>query len=279
MKEDHDDLRDKTDEAIAEYRAKRGKRIGDWMQTHTGVFYPFDPRPEEVSEIDIAHSLARIIRFLGHGETYTVAKHSLLASRMVPTEHAFAALIHDAAEAYFGDWIRPVKKALFFLVDGEMTPGYVVEQRIHSAICRRFGVDADMPDCVKRADNTLLATEARDIMGGQRVPWAPMPAPLPEQITLSTVSMDEFLWLKRFYELRPDIDSAKVHDTIPCGPPPPEPDLEPSVGDAVKLCDRCQHWKASVWGLDMYCNISRFKRCVFEPINPTPDELRKIGAI
>lgn len=42
-------------------------RRGDWFQTFLGeMFYPGDPRPEEVFIHDIAHALSNVCRFAGH---------------------------------------------------------------------------------------------------------------------------------------------------------------------------------------------------------------------
>lgn len=88
-------------------------RKGDWMQTYTGLkFYPLDPRPDEIDMLDIIHCLSRVCRYSGHTNGfYSVAEHSLLMARHFK-EHAKIALLHDAAEAYFGDLPRPIKNSI-----------------------------------------------------------------------------------------------------------------------------------------------------------------------
>lgn len=72
---------------------------------------------------DIAHHLAMICRFGGAtDEFYSVAQHSVIVSRYVEKEYQFAALLHDASEAYLGDMVEPLKMLL---------PDY---QRIESAM-------------------------------------------------------------------------------------------------------------------------------------------------
>lgn len=64
-------------------------RIGDWMQTASGrMFWPVDPRPEDVEINDIAHALSLTCRYCGHvREFYSVAQHSVLVSDAAPAEN------------------------------------------------------------------------------------------------------------------------------------------------------------------------------------------------
>ena len=68
---------------------------------------------DDIDMFDIAWGLGNIRRYNGHTvEDYTVAHHSIIMSYYVPKEFALEALLHDAAEAYVGDIVWPVK-ALF----------------------------------------------------------------------------------------------------------------------------------------------------------------------
>lgn len=84
-----------------------------YIQTYTGQkFYPFDPKIESISIIDIAHCLSNICRYAGHTKHfYSVAEHCVVMSELFPS-FAKIALLHDAAEAYFGDLPRPIKEAI-----------------------------------------------------------------------------------------------------------------------------------------------------------------------
>ena len=137
-------------------------RKGGWISTHTGRrFWPLDPRPDEIDIRDIAHALSNQCRFSGHSNRfYSVGEHSLRVSGIVPPEHALWALLHDASEAYLVDLPRPLKH----------TPGFAevyreAEARLMLAVAERFGLDPVMPDEVERADQILLATERRDLLG------------------------------------------------------------------------------------------------------------------
>lgn len=144
----------------AAFAAESGRR-GDWMQTHTGrMFYPLDPRAEDVCLEDIAHALSNLCRYAGHCRMfYSVAQHCCLVADMLPDELKLAGLLHDAAEAYLVDVPRPLKVAL-----GDYKR---VEHLLESVIAGVFGVDFSDPR-IKRADNIALMTEARDLF--DRIP-------------------------------------------------------------------------------------------------------------
>lgn len=136
-----------------------------WILTWSGKrFDLFEPKPEMIDTRDIAHALGTIARFNGHTkEHYTVAQHSVLVANLVTKEHELQALLHDATEAYIGDMVRPLKECM---------PAFrEVEARIWTAICARFHIAEDLPECVKQADLVALATERRDLMPAHSATW------------------------------------------------------------------------------------------------------------
>lgn len=138
---------------------------GPVIQTFSGIYFNLlNPCPEDVRIDDIAHALANLCRFGGHTRRfYSVAQHSLLVAELVPPGLAFQALLHDAAEAYCGDMVSPLKMCV---------PGYVtIQKRIEAAIAERFNIPAELPDEIKRADLVALATERRDLMPWCERPW------------------------------------------------------------------------------------------------------------
>ncbi|HSC04225.1 MAG TPA: hypothetical protein VLC49_12920 [Solirubrobacteraceae bacterium] len=135
---------------------------GPYLQTVSGRWVnPFDPDPGQLDEGDIARALANLCRFGGHSRVfYSVAQHCVIVSRVVEerggdVEDAFAALMHDAGEAYLGDMPHPLKhrSALGAAFRD-------AESRLEEAIRDRFGIKANVPD-IKAVDRALLATERR----------------------------------------------------------------------------------------------------------------------
>lgn len=151
------------------------KRIGGWIQTFGGKqFWPLDPQPEDFCIEDIAQALSNVCRFGGHCRSfYSVAQHSVLVAHMAEKEaasrgliakrFALAGLLHDAAEAYVGDMVRPLKY--------EIPAFRALEKRLEECIAVRFGVLFPIPPIVKTADEILLATECRDLMGTPPAKW------------------------------------------------------------------------------------------------------------
>lgn len=159
------------------------------IRTYTGrSFEPLNPDPDAIVIEDIAHALANNCRFTGHVNWhYSVAQHSVYCSFLVSDELALTALLHDASEAYLSDVARPIKQQPEF---GDVYLRF--ERGIEEAIAKKFGIVYPYPDEVKDADNTMLVTEARDLMYGTKG-WDPFlqtiePHPT---ITIEKVSPDE----------------------------------------------------------------------------------------
>ena len=87
-------------------------RVDTEMHTISGIGIRLDDPTSVSFELeDIAHALSNICRFNGHVTApYSVLSHSLCAYDLAPLEHKLEALLHDAAEAYIGDIIVPVKE-------------------------------------------------------------------------------------------------------------------------------------------------------------------------
>lgn len=85
-----------------------------WIRTYTGRRFDIaSPRVADVDIEDIAQALSHIARFGGHTSLpYSVAQHSVMMYWMAPKPLKRTALLHDAAEAYLGDLMRPIKALL-----------------------------------------------------------------------------------------------------------------------------------------------------------------------
>lgn len=165
--------------------------------TSEGHYFDFLlPELSTVDINDIATGLSQLCRFNGQcSPFYSVAQHSLLVSLMVPAEHALVALLHDAAEAYVGDVTAPLKQLL---------PEYkTIEARVHNAIFKHFGLNPELPPCVKQADLKMLATEQRDLMPPHADEWALIAGVTPSAIKISPMSAEAArgMFLNRFRKL------------------------------------------------------------------------------
>ena len=176
---------------------------GPYLQTVSGRrVNPFDPDPEQLDIEDIARALANLCRFGGHSRVfYSVAQHSVIVSELVEqrggdAEDVFAALMHDASEAYLGDMPHPIKHrsplgAAFKAAEGHLEDG----------IRERFGIKPDVPE-IKRADRALLATERR-VFSGESWHWPELDGVEPLDLELSAWSPEEAarVFRERFAEL------------------------------------------------------------------------------
>ncbi|MGN5374616.1 hypothetical protein [Sphingomonas hankookensis] len=124
-----------------------------------------DPDNSRFTLADIARGLGNACRFAGQCDRfYSVAEHTWLASFLVPPPLAFAALMHDAPEAFIGDVTRPLKSLL---------PTYKeIEQMIAAVIADRFLLGGQCEHAlVKRADLQLLAAEQQAMMPAHDDTW------------------------------------------------------------------------------------------------------------
>ncbi|MCY4120346.1 MAG: hypothetical protein OXG72_05425 [Acidobacteria bacterium] len=123
----------------------------------------------DVDLADIAHGLALTNRWNGAtAQPVSVAWHSLVVSALAAETQPAAelhGLMHDAAEAYTGDWTQPYKLHL-----GPMLTG--VAERIEHACLEAAGVarPARTTRAVKEADRAVLLLEHASPWGmGQQI--------------------------------------------------------------------------------------------------------------
>lgn len=169
-----------------------------YVSTYSGNrFYPLEPRIDRVAIEDIAHGLAYQCRF--NGQTcafYSVAQHSLVVASLVAPPLRLAALLHDAAEAYLGDMVKPLKVLL---------PEFAaIEDKVTHIIAAAFALDFSDYGPIKRADLIALATEKRDLMPHSVERWAYLDdiAALPEAIVPMDPGEAKRRFLAEFARLR-----------------------------------------------------------------------------
>ena len=152
-----------------------------WIETYCGKkINPFDPHPEDIKLLDIAHALSMKCRFVGHCRSfYSIARHSINVYNYIesPALRVWG-LFHDAAEAYFVDIARPMKKYFQIryagLPDGVESFEYV-EHNLLDCIGDRLGIghytklSVDDLRTIKQADDVMLATEAVHFWGEAQI--------------------------------------------------------------------------------------------------------------
>ena len=194
------------------------------MQTFTGkMFDVFDPDPNQIDIFDIAHHLSLMTRFNGACKWfYSIAQHSINCSQRAADYHyprpseeklALALLMHDAAEAYVGDIVRPIKR--------KITDFSVVENGVMDAINTRF----DLPPvaeirgykaAIKEVDNRMLVTEKLQLMD-PNVRWAieDIFEPYDLELELWQPRAAEMLFLSHFARYRPDeVNRERLHEVM-----------------------------------------------------------------
>ena len=168
-----------------------------YIRTYSGLLFDLEnPAPSQISIIDIAHGLSLCNRWSGMTrEAYSVGQHSIhVALRMrscgYDSAHQFAALMHDASEAYTGDMVTPLKHLCPFFQAIEIT--------IQGAIETVFGIKHS--DEVKKFDTDAYRLEYRDLMIGEHGDIVP---PVGNQATLESrpAPMVERAFLDLFWQL------------------------------------------------------------------------------
>lgn len=133
--------------------------INNTIKLRSGSYFDFlDPQPDQFTLDDIAGALSKICRFGGQiDQFYSVAEHSVHCALVafgdeLSIEACQAVMMHDAAEAFTGDMVKPLKV---------MMPDFkVVEQRVERAIERKFGIDLRAhTDVIREIDHGMLIAE------------------------------------------------------------------------------------------------------------------------
>lgn len=143
-----------------------------WIQTFTGrKFYPLEPKVGELDLLDQAIPLSRICRYGGHTDRhYSVAEHawrmSIEAERRGYDDTVRKwCLIHDNAEAYLGDMVRPLK------AHPAMKPYRDAEEHLKKMIAVWCGLPETEPPQVMELDRSIYSVEAPTLKSPMHPEW------------------------------------------------------------------------------------------------------------
>lgn len=137
------------------------------MRLRSGGFLDLaDPSPSSIVLGDIAVGLSRICRFGGQPRRwYSVAEHCVHAVRVAQgrgysIDQVRAIALHDAAEAYVGDMIRPLRNII--------REFGAVETQVQIAVFERFRVGRHWlrADSFREIDDGLLVAEYGRLFDG-----------------------------------------------------------------------------------------------------------------
>ena len=145
--------------------------VGNTIKVAGGHYVDLaNPDPSTIDIETVASALSKLCRFGCHcPRFYSVAEHSVHAMKLA-RDDGFrgdalrAVLLHDAAEAYIGDVVKPLKV---------MLPDYrAVEERMELAVEVRFGIDyARWGTAVKRFDLMMLKAEKCEMWPEDTEQW------------------------------------------------------------------------------------------------------------
>lgn len=147
-----------------------------WIATFSGIeFDPINPRPQDISIVDISVGLANTSRFTGQTiYPYSVAQHSVLmleyaVEQGLVREYStgMMVLLHDASEAYIADVARPLKPLL--------TNYSEIERHLMNTIASRFGflTTEHWPKWLHDIDVSICLDERQALMPNPtKTPWS-----------------------------------------------------------------------------------------------------------
>lgn len=141
------------------------------IETYTGIRADIFNMTDDMLDIDdIATSLSHICRYNGHlPHFYSVAEHSVYVAHKIEEwgydkSAVLTGLLHDAAEAYVGDMVRPLKQHSDY-----GTAHQRAESVIAKKISKKFGGHYPHSDVVHEADKAVYMWEVENIRTGKVV--------------------------------------------------------------------------------------------------------------
>ena len=148
------------------------------VRTFTGKFIdPFNPDPDKINIVDIAHALSNQCRFGGHLPKFkTVAEHCIETCMRAKKDEKLDALLHDATEYLLFDVPKPIKVRMEWYVEAE--------KNLMKVIAKKYGVREIKTEDISLIDKELMRKEYQDYMidGGKNV--EPMSRSLAKKVFL-----------------------------------------------------------------------------------------------
>ena len=145
--------------------------VKNTIRLRSGRYFDFvNPQPDQFVLSDIAGALSKICRFGGQIDSfYSVAEHCVHCAEVArqdgrPTSTQAALLLHDAAEAFCGDVVKPLKLML--------TEYAAIESRVEAVIAAKFGIDFEKEAAaIREIDHAMLIAERRKMFSPDKVTW------------------------------------------------------------------------------------------------------------
>ena len=188
-----------------------------WIETFTGIKVELgeglEISEDSINIVDITRSLSQICRFNGHCYPfYSVAEHSINVANAVEDKFKLEALLHDAAEAYVGDMVRPIKKWLGLKYSE-------LEHAFMKAIARKFNtvearVTPHLCNAIWEADNQALVTERQQLKPEHKNSWGEVLDDMkPLNIRLKCYSPNEAF--EKFIDMYNELYAARLRENQP----------------------------------------------------------------
>jgi len=145
--------------------------VNNTIRLRSGRYFDLAaPHPDQFEFSDIAGALSKICRFGGQIESfYSVAEHSYHCWRIAYEDGCskdvqLAVLLHDAAEAFIGDMVKPLKV---------MMPEYrEVEASVELAVAIKFNAKfGEHAAKIREIDHAMLIAERRSLFSKDEVEW------------------------------------------------------------------------------------------------------------
>jgi hypothetical protein len=240
------------------------------IMTFTGrLVDPFNMAESDICIFDIAASLSKQCRFIGHTDIfYSVGLHCINTSMIVSPENAMQALFHDASEAYLHDLAKPIKDRPEF--------GFYrhAEYMLQRTIYRKLGLSEIDKEEARTADFDMFCVEADLFMKKSKHWILPDRTRVLEEKDVTTCEMNSDsvcrFFIKRFLELA----RGKEYDGDECV------EVFKSIDRAVLFIENCEsledvQYQAKKRGHKDYAEISgTFNRMKKSNIESTKFESR-----